>query len=294
MFNSVIKKPFKVPELINNLLIVSQVDFEADSEDVVPLLPLSGKRVLLIEDQQVNQVIVSQMLSGYGMLVDLASTGIEGIRKLTDNDYDIVVTDIQLPLMDGIELTQNIRAIQSWVDLPIIGLSTDHDLALKHRCLNAGINAYVHKPVKASQLLDEIIPLVTKDPQNEDGKLAISPDAIFNIAKALVQFDGNHQLLLVMVKKFIEQFQTLEVHVKNLHSVNDLDELAYYTHTLKGTSDSLALSHLSHCADTIMVSINKNNTETLAHQLDYLAKIWLESKQSMELYLSNTETRNGV
>jgi signal transduction histidine kinase/CheY-like chemotaxis protein len=294
MFNSVIKKPFKVPELINNLLIVSQVDFEADSEDVVPLLPLSGKRVLLIEDQQVNQVIVSQMLSGYGMLVDLASTGIEGIRKLTDNDYDIVVTDIQLPLMDGIELTQNIRAIQSWVDLPIIGLSVDDDLALKHRCLNAGMNAYVNKPVKAAQLLDEIVPLVTRDPDSEGDKLEIAPDSVFNIAKALVQFDGNHKLLSVMIKKFIEQFETLEAHVQNLHSANDLDELAYYAHTLKGTSDSLALSHLSYCADTILEGINKDNVETLPHQLDYLSKVWIESKQSMEEYLNNTQARNGV
>ena len=187
MFSSVIKKPFKVPELINSLLFVSEVEVQADSEQVVPLLPLSGKRVLLIEDQQTNHVIVSQMLSGYGMLVDLASSGIEGIRKLTDHDYDIVVTDIQLPLMDGIELTQNIRSIGKWASLPVIGLSTEDELALKHRCLNAGMNAFVIKPVKANALLDEIVPLVLSDDPDEDS-LELAPDATFDVAKALVQF----------------------------------------------------------------------------------------------------------
>jgi two-component system sensor histidine kinase/response regulator len=285
MFNSVIKKPFKVPELINNLLIVSQVAFESDSEGVVPLLPLSGKKVLLIEDQQVNQVIVSQMLSGYGMLVDLASTGIEGIRKLTDHDYDIVITDIQLPLMDGIELTTSIRDIERWAKLPVIGLSTDNNLALKHRCLNAGMNAFVSKPVKTARLLDEIIPLVRTEKTAE----TTTEETAFDLAKALVQFDGNHQLLSVMIKKFILQFESLEEKIHALHRENDLEELAYYTHNLKGTSDRLALIHLSHCADTITVSINKNNTDTLPHQLDYLSQVWLDSKLSMEQYLNNTD-----
>lgn len=290
MFNSVIKKPFKVPELINNLLIVSQVDFEADSEDVVPLLPLSGKRVLLIEDQQVNQVIVSQMLSGYGMWVDLASSGIEGIRKLTDNEYDIVVTDIQLPMMDGIELTQNIREIESWADIPIIGLSTDDSLTLKHRCLNAGISAFVTKPVKAALLLDEIVPLLHLDAVTEADKLDVQADAVFDLSQALQRFDGNHQLLSVMMKKFILQFETLEQQVQILQKAGDLEELAYYTHNLKGTSDTLALTHLSHCADTVTVSINKNKIDTLSHQLDYLGKVWRESKESMEQYLENQNT----
>lgn len=286
MFSSVIKKPFKVPELINNLLIVSQVDFEDDSEEVVPLLPLSGKRVLLIEDQQVNQVIVSQMLSGYGMLVDLASTGIEGIRKLTDSDYDIVVTDVQLPLMDGIELTENIRAVDSWATMPVIGLSVQHDLALKHRCLNAGMNAFVHKPVDALQLLDEIVPLV----QNErPTRVEQNDDSAFNVARALSQFDGNKQQLLAMLNKFLAQFEGLEQRVKRLHENQQFDELAYYAHNLKGTSDRLALSQLSHCADTITSSINKNNNDTLPHQLDFLCKVWHESKHSMTEYLENTE-----
>lgn len=287
MFSSVIKKPFKVPELINNLLIVSQVDFEDDNEDMVPLLPLSNKRVLLIEDQQVNQVIVSQMLSGYGMLVDLASTGIEGIRKLTDNDYDIVVSDIQLPLMDGIELTENIRAVESWEGLPVIGLSVQHDLALKHRCLNAGMNAFVHKPVDALQLLDEIVPLVQQE-RVVQTKTTTS-ESEFDVAKALSQFDGNKQLLAGVIRKFLIQFEGLELHIQHLHDSDDLEELSFYTHNLKGTCDRLALNQLSHCADTITASINRNNTDTLAHQLDFLSKVWESSKRSMHEYLDNTD-----
>jgi two-component system sensor histidine kinase/response regulator len=195
--------------------------------------------------------------------------------------------------MDGIELTQNIRNIENWAKIPVIGLSVEDSLALKHRCLNAGMNAFVTKPVKAAQLLDEIVPLVQID-ENKEEKPEMTPDSVFNLAKALAQFDGNHQLLSVMMKKFILQFDSLEKQVRALYQTRDLEELAYYTHNLKGTSDSLALDHLSHCADTITVSINKKNTETLPHQLDYLIKVWLESRQSMEEYLNNTERRDGV
>ena len=65
----------------------------------------------------------------------------------------------------------------------------------------------------------------------------------------------------------------------------DLEELAYYTHNLKGTAYTLSLAHLSHCADTITVSINKNKTDNLQQQLDYLAKSWRESRDSMQQYL---------
>lgn len=289
MFSSVIKKPFKVPELINNLMIVSQLDFEDDSEDMVPLLPLSNKRVLLIEDQQVNQVIVSQMLSGYGMLVDLASTGIEGIRKLTDNDYDIVVTDIQLPLMDGIELTENIRAVESWTDIPVIGLSVQHDLALKHRCLNAGMNAFVHKPVDGLQLLDEIVPLVKVERHSRVEKTN-QDNAAFDVAQALSRFDGNKQQLSGMIKQFLNHFEGLEQRVHRLHGNDELNELAYYILGLKGVSERLALYQLSHCAETISSSINKNNTDTLAHQLDYLCNVWRDSQDSLNEYLENTNS----
>ena len=108
-----------------------------------------------------------------------------------------------------------------------------------------------------------------------------------NGEEALQRFDGNHQLLSVMMKKFILQFETLEQQVQILQTAGDLEELAYYTHNLKGTSDTLALTHLSHCADTVTVSINKNKIDTLNHQLDYLGKVWRESKESMEQYLES-------
>ncbi len=287
MFSSVIKKPFKVPELINNLLVVSKVDFEDDSEQMVPVLPLSGKRVLLIEDQQNNQVIVSQMLSGYGMLVDLASTGIEGIRKLTDNDYDIVVTDIQLPLMDGIELTENIRAVEAWGTLPVVGLSLQHDLALKHRCLNVGMNAFIHKPVDAAQLLDEIVPLVQ---QQRPARVASDDDGVFDVARALNLFANNKAQLICVIKRFLDQFDGVEQRVSRLSENQAFAELAYYVHGLKGFCDRLALARLGYCADTITSTINKNKTDTLAHQLDFLSSVWRETKQSLSQYLDNTDS----
>jgi CheY-like chemotaxis protein len=112
---------------------------------------LSGKKVLVVEDSEDNQLLISRYLSAVGMQVEIAGNGIEGLRKVDKNIYDLVLLDIQMPDMDGHEVARNLR--QKGFSKPIIAL-TAH--ALKHdrdKAFASGFSEYLTKPINRQILL---------------------------------------------------------------------------------------------------------------------------------------------
>ncbi len=89
---------------------------------------------------------------GYeGMIVDLANNGVEALALLTDNDYAAVLMDCQMPIMDGFEATQRIRANPRYDDLPIIAMTGNVDESDRQRCYDCGMNGFISKPVDWDQ-----------------------------------------------------------------------------------------------------------------------------------------------
>ncbi|WP_051543382.1 PAS domain-containing hybrid sensor histidine kinase/response regulator [Thiothrix lacustris] len=126
-------------------------------------LCLRGKRILVVEDNPINQLIASEILSQYGAVVDCADNGQEGVEKiLTAGEplYDVVLMDIQMPVMDGYEATRLIRSHARFVRLPIIALTANAMLEEKERCLAAGMNTHISKPFEPEALLQTLLGLI--------------------------------------------------------------------------------------------------------------------------------------
>lgn len=119
--------------------------------------PSRRLRLLLVEDNQINQVVIGTMLRKIGHHVDTVSNGAESIRALRDLPYDLVFMDVQMPEMDGPTATQWIRASgEEWADLPIVALTANALEGHKERYLAAGMSDYVSKPVQAEELAASI------------------------------------------------------------------------------------------------------------------------------------------
>ena len=108
---------------------------------------IHGVRTLLVEDNTINQLIVREVLESQGVLVDIAEDGIEALRNLENADYDIVLMDIQMPRMGGIECVKHLRRHARWHSLPIIALSACAMKEEQQRSLNAGMQSHINKPV---------------------------------------------------------------------------------------------------------------------------------------------------
>jgi len=113
-------------------------------------------RLLLVEDNAVNQRVVLAMLRKKGYAIDVANNGQEALDQLAVNSYDLVLMDVQMPILDGLETTRAIRADDRWKHLPIIAMTAHAMTGDKERCLNAGMDAYLTKPLKGPLLIDTI------------------------------------------------------------------------------------------------------------------------------------------
>jgi PAS domain S-box-containing protein len=120
---------------------------------------LQGKRILLVEDNRMNQVLASRILDKFEVRLDIASHGEEAIRKLEGESYDVVLMDIQMPVMDGLEATRRIRLDERFKYLPIVAMSAGVTLDEQARCEEVGMTGFIGKPIDAVELKKKLIEL---------------------------------------------------------------------------------------------------------------------------------------
>jgi len=110
-------------------------------------------RILVAEDNRVNQQIVLAMLGKAGHDVELVENGVEAVRRVTEERYDLVLMDVQMPEMDGLEATKAIRALGGYEDLPIVAVTAHALSEERQRCRDAGMNDFLSKPFRPHALL---------------------------------------------------------------------------------------------------------------------------------------------
>lgn len=133
-----------------------------ENPKLLPVNDLGRLKILLLEDNRLNQKLAQNVIEGFGFEIDIAENGDQGIKLLSENQYDLVLMDLQMPVRDGYQTTHYIRS-ELKNEIPIIAM-TAHSLAGEHhRCLNAGMDGYVPKPFKQHELLEAIKQALKKD-----------------------------------------------------------------------------------------------------------------------------------
>jgi two-component system sensor histidine kinase/response regulator len=122
-----------------------------------PLASIRGARVLLVEDNDINQIVATEILMEAGLRVDVAENGAVAIRRVQENRYDAVLMDMQMPVMDGLTATRAIRLLPGMGNLPILALTANATDSDRRECLAAGMNDYVTKPIEPRQLWPALV-----------------------------------------------------------------------------------------------------------------------------------------
>ena len=111
------------------------------------LAGIKGARILLVEDDRMNQFVALRLLGGAGFIVDLAENGQVAVEKVRDSSYDLVFMDVQMPVMDGLTATREIRRLPGRAGLPIVAMTANAMIGDREPCLEAGMNDYLPKPI---------------------------------------------------------------------------------------------------------------------------------------------------
>ena len=212
------------------------------SARVPPAGTSSGARILVAEDNAVNRKVAAGILEKHGYDVMLARTGKECLGLFTGEPFDLIVMDVQMPEMDGLEATAATREMErrTGAHIPIVAMTAHAMKGDKERFLQAGIDAYVSKPVQAQYLLDTIEELVFPSHQ-EEKQTPVSPiwSPGFDLDVALAHVDGDTGLLDTgLLKEVAEMFcqdtPSMLEEIRNSIATADTKGLEHSAHALKG------------------------------------------------------------
>jgi two-component system sensor histidine kinase/response regulator len=156
--DSVLIKPVTFSTLLDTTLSVLRVDDDhsgievEQAEKQFDISNLRGARVLLVEDNEINQEVALGQLEDAEVEVDVADNGEIAVNMVRSKDYDIVLMDMQMPVMDGLEATRIIRSDSRFDQLPIVAMTANAMAVDRDRCLEAGMNDHIAKPIDPDQL----------------------------------------------------------------------------------------------------------------------------------------------
>ncbi|MDD3609627.1 MAG: response regulator [Halothiobacillaceae bacterium] len=227
---------------------------------------LRGVRALVVEDNEINQQVARELLESAGMRVDVAADGEQGVAAARAGDYDVILMDMQMPVMDGIAATRALRAEPRFADLPIIAMTANAMVEDVRRCLEAGMNDHIAKPIDVPHLFDTLARWVSLSvrapspavPSTSSGGLKpVQPTQALPEVEGLDTALGLHHVggNAVLYRQLLERFLQTQVQAPERLSAalaeGDTASAEREAHTLKGVAATLGATGLSALARAV-------------------------------------------
>jgi PAS domain S-box-containing protein len=224
-------------------------------------------RILLAEDNEVNLQLMVRLLKRRGHSVTIATNGIEALDRLAEfgfGAFDAALMDVQMPGMDGLEVAQEIRKQEQSLGthLPIMGVTAHAMAGYRERCLRAGMDAYVTKPIQSQQLFDELDRLVSDHALAQPASAALDATPAteaFDRTAALERMEGDLELLADLIQVFLQDLPQQMAALRKAVEGQDAKGIEREAHRLKGGAASLDATAVSACAARLEKSAREGN-----------------------------------
>ena len=199
----------------------------------------TGLRVLVAEDNATNQKLVSALLDQQGHTATVVGNGALAVQRAAQEPFDVILMDVQMPEMSGIEATAAIRTQEEGTGrhLPIVALTARAMAGDREQCLAAGMDAYVAKPVRAAELFSAIDAAIAGTPSSQ--RSALSPETTVssvNVSALLSGFGGRSDLVVEVIDVFLADAPVMMTRLRHAGAGSDAGELAAAAHAIKGSA----------------------------------------------------------
>ncbi|MBI5571205.1 MAG: response regulator [Desulfomonile tiedjei] len=265
-------------------------------KDEEELRKIRGAMVLLVEDNEVNQQVAEEILQQAGLVVRIATNGKAAVEMVKAGDFDVVLMDIQMPVMGGFEATQEIRRDERFKDLPVIAMTAHAMAGDREKSLDAGMNDHVTKPIDPYQLISalvkwikpgyrkmsEAVPESSSESKEVEDVLPAELPGI-SIASGLRRVAGNKQLYTKLLCTFKDGQESAAEQIKAALQVDDVETAARLAHTVKGVSGNLGGDNLYRAAAELEKAIKEGkNVDLLMAEFDSQLRVMMDGIKIVE------------
>lgn len=303
-FNLMLNKPIRQSLLYDAIATVQEHSVANITKEIQnELLVLTGK-VLLVDDNVINQHVGMEMLRKLGLDCDKAANGLEALEARKIEDFDIILMDCQMPVMDGLEATRQIRIFENAASksaITIVALTANAMEGDRERCIAAGMNDYLSKPYTIQELSDVLSQTLAVAPSVEeqavssnqqqlnDNKEFVEQTDIINSVK----FEETKELMGDSFNKIMDAF--IESGMTNITEMNryfvaeDYDGIRNSAHALKGSSAMLGIQALSEACKEIEACCRLENIKNMDKQIEEIGILFEKSQHSITALVSKED-----
>ena len=294
--SAVLEKPIKISKLYDTIMEIlgrpdlrltpgSEIRTHAGSK--AERTALQGAQVLLVEDNKLNQKVASEILRNAGIELVIANNGKEAVAAVNAKKFDAVLMDIQMPEMDGYQATRAIRKETQFKDLPIIAMTAHAMTRDRERCIEAGMDDYVAKPIEPDILFSTLTKWVRSSEDRQ--KTADTPTSVLkpaqttedlpdhipgiDIAAGLTRLNGNSSFFLEILKDFAENYADSVNSIRDAISNNDFESAQRQAHTLKGMAGTIAATALQEAALQVERALKEERLDNIDTLIDNARKV---------------------
>jgi len=253
------------------------------------------KKILLVEDNEVNKLFAFELLQGADYQVSVANNGQVALEMLGKEIFDCVLMDCQMPVMDGYEATRTIR--KNGNTIPIIALTANAMSGDRKKCIDAGMNDYISKPFKLKELLSVLDKWISQNKKNKESEsdspttnklLAgdLSDLAGIEVKDGLRMMGGNTEIYKKILKNFYQVNSNVLVEINEAFKNGEMLVVARQVHTVKGSAASIVAKGLASIALRLESAIKNEQKEELQILMDKFSNSMVSVLETLKLFFS--------
>jgi two-component system, sensor histidine kinase and response regulator len=249
------------------------------------LAALAGARILLVEDNDINQQVARELLEDAGLVVEVADNGQVALDLLQKARYDLVFMDMQMPVMDGIAATREARKLEALAHLPIVAMTANAMEQDRRKCMDAGMNDFLVKPIDPRDMLGilsrwvrrrpVVVPPAPEKAQGQSasaGRAAAAqafPEGIegLDTTLGLSRMMGKKSLYLAMLRRYLAGQQSVIMEIRSALAAGDQVTAERIAHTTKAVSGTLGATPVQERAAVLEAAIRERRSAPVIEEL---------------------------
>lgn len=275
------------------------------SDSLVDLSQVQGAKVLLVEDNEINQQVAQEILEGAGFIVELAENGKQAVDKVEFEAYDIVLMDIQMPVMGGYEATQAIRKKKKPENLPIVAMTANTMVGDREKALEVEMNDHVSKPIDPVQLFSTLakwikpgkraFPAGFNKMERFKSETIVLPETLpgIDIKTGLARVGGNKKLYRELLVKFHRDNQIATGQIKTALKKNAHELAQRLAHTLKGVAGNIGAEDIQLTAESVEIKIKNNDLNNISDFIDILQEKLTTVQKGLQEVVEKLNSENS-